>query len=357
MSIEGTVRLPIAERDPLLRILSRLLIAVLALVVAGLLVWLTPGYTDELDGDVSFADAMYFATVSLSTTGYGDIVPVTDGARLIHTIVITPLRILFLLVLIGATVEALASNTREQIRVNRWRRALQQHTVVVGYGVKGRSAVSSLIDNGIDPKSIVVVDGNQLAVSEANDNGLTAILGDATRADVLRRAEVARAGRVVVTTDRDDTSILATLTARQLNPTAEISVAVREASNVSIARQGGANTVVPSSDAVGRILGLATVSPPLGHMLEDLISTGTGLEVAEREVTAREEGRAPKQIEDVVLAVLRDGEMLPFHSPAIGHLVRGDRIIVVRPSEELPWSVPAPGSMAEQDDDDDDEMI
>jgi voltage-gated potassium channel len=355
MASEVTVRLPIAERDPFLRMLSRLLIAVAALFVAGILVWLTPGYTDNKDGNVSFADAMYFATVSLSTTGYGDIVPHSDSARLAHTIFVTPLRVIFLLVLIGATVEALATSSRHQIRVNRWRRSLQQHTVVVGYGVKGRSAVASLIDNGIDRDSIVVVDGNHLAVSEANDNGLTAILGDATRADVLRRADVPRAGRVVVTTDRDDTSILVTLTARQLNPTAEISVAVREASNVSIARQGGANTVVPSSDAVGRILGLATVSPPLGHILEDLISTGTGLEVAEREVAAREEGRAPKQIDDVVLAVLRDGDLLPFHSPAIGHLVRGDRIIVVRPSGELPWSVPAPASASDQDDDD--EMI
>lgn len=358
MASDVTVRLPVAERDPFLRILSRLLVAVAALFVAGIVVWLMPGYTDTKDGNVSFADAMYFATVSLSTTGYGDIVPVSDDARLVHTLAITPLRILFLIVLIGATVEALASSTREQIRINRWRKSLHQHTVVIGYGVKGRSAVSSLIDNGIDSTSIVVVDGNQLAVSEANDKGLTAILGDATRADVLNRAEVSRAGRVVVTTDRDDTSILATLTARQLNPTAEISVAVREASNVNIARQGGANTVVPSSDAVGRIVGLATVSPPLGHMLEDLISTGTGLEVTERDVSAREEGRAPKQIDDVVLAVLRDGDMLPYHSPAIGHLLRGDRIIVVRPAEELPWSVATPSSGSDEDtDDEDDEMI
>jgi voltage-gated potassium channel len=358
MANEGAIRLPVTERDPLRRIASRLLAAVLFLFIAATVIWMTPGYTDEVDGNVSFGDAFYFATVSLSTTGYGDIVPVTPEARLVHTIVITPLRILFLLVLIGATVEALATSTREQIRINRWRKSLHQHTVVIGYGVKGRSAVTSLIDNGVDPNSIVIVDGDRLAVSEANDKGLTAILGDATREDVLNRADISRAARVVVTTDRDDTSILATLTARQLNPAAEISVAMREAANVNIARQGGANTVVPSSDAVGRILGLATVSPPLGHMLEDLISTGTGLEVTEREVSAREEGRAPKQIDDVVLAVLRDGDMLPYHSPAIGHLLRGDRIIVVRPSEDLPWAVPSPDARPSEDtDDEDDEMI
>jgi voltage-gated potassium channel len=343
MAMDGTVRLPVTERHPFRRILGRLLTAVALLVLAAFVVWVTPGYVDEADGDVSFSDALYFATVSLSTTGYGDIVPVTGTARAIHTAIVTPLRILFLLVLIGATVEALASSTREQLRVNRWRKTLEDHTVVIGYGVKGRSAVTSLIDNGVAPESIVIVDGNHLAVAEANDKGITAIVGDATRADVLHRAEITRARRIVITTDRDDTSILATLTARQLNPDAEISVAVREAENVNIARQGGANTVVPSSDAVGRILGLATVSPPLGHILEDLISTGRGLEVTERNVTPREEGRALRQLDDLVLAVLRDDDvgvqqMYPYHSPSIGHVLRGDKLIVVRPSEDLPWA-------------------
>jgi voltage-gated potassium channel len=352
MAMDGTIRLPVTERHPFRRILSRVLAAIALLMLAAVVIWVTPGYVDEVNDDVSFPDALYLATVSLSTTGYGDITPVTPTARTVHTAVVTPLRILFLLVLIGATVEALATSTRQQIRVNRWRRTLQDHTVVIGYGVKGRSAVTSLIDNGVDPETIVVVDGNQLAATEANDRGLTAIVGDATRAEVLNRAEITRAGRIVITTDRDDTSILATLTARQLNATAEISVAVREAENAAIARQGGANTVVPSSDAVGRILGLATVSPPLGHVLEDLISTGQGLEVTERDVSPREEGRAPKQIDDVVLAVLRDQDMHPYHSPAIGHLLRGDRLIVVRPSEDLPWA-----PRRDADTDIDEEMI
>ena len=348
MAMDGSVRLPVSGVNPFVRIIRRLLLAVALLFVAAIAVWVTPGYTDEVDGRVSFGDALYLATVSLSTTGYGDITPVTPTARTVHTIVITPLRVMFLLVLIGATIEALASSTREQIRANRWRKTLQDHTVVIGYGVKGRSAVASLIENGVAQESIVVVDPSQLAVSEANQKGLTAIQGDATRSEVLHRAEARRARRIVITTDRDDTSVLATLTARQINPKAEISVAVREADNIPLVRQGGADTVIPSSDAVGRMLGLSSVSPELGHVLEDLITTGQGLEVTERDVAPREEGRAPKQLDDVVLAVLRDGSLLPYHSPAIGHLVRGDRVIVVRPSEQLPWAPRATSSTDEE---------
>lgn len=338
MAMEGSVRLPVSDVRPLYRIARRLLLAVGFLFLAAAVVWLTPGYTDEVDGNVTFLDALYLATVSLSTTGYGDITPVTELARTMHTLVITPLRVLFLIVLIGTTVETLATTTREQFRINRWRKTLRDHTVVVGYGVKGRSAITTLLDNGMPKDKIVVIDPDQVAANEATDKGLTAIVGDATRSEILSRAKVAEARRVLVTTDRDDTNVLVTLTVRQLNANAEVSVAVREAENVELVRHSGANTVVPSSDAVGRILGLSTISPFLGHVLEDLLATGEGMEVAERDVTPREEGRTTKQIDDVVLAVLRDGNLLPFHSPAVGHLVRGDRVIVVRASERLPWA-------------------
>ena len=49
------------------------------------------GYRD-LDGSVSLLDCLYYSTVSITTTGYGDIVPVSDSARLLTTFVVTPLR-------------------------------------------------------------------------------------------------------------------------------------------------------------------------------------------------------------------------------------------------------------------------
>ena len=348
MEVEGSVRLPAIVLDPVRAIVRRVLIALGVLAVVVFVVWIDrTGYNDTSDGEVDLLDALYYSTVSLSTTGYGDITPVSDTARIVNVVLITPLRVLFLIVLVGTTLEALTSRGREQLRLNRWRKTLRDHTVIVGYGVKGRSAVATLLSNGVAANRIVVVDPSPASIAEANELGLVGILGDATRSDVLRRARVPEATQIIVTTGRDDASVLSTLTARQLNPRAEIVVAVREEENVALVRQGGANSVIVSSDAVGRLLGLATVSPALGNVLEDLISTGEGLEVAERDVTPREEGRIPRQVDDLVIAVVRDGAALPYHSPAIGHLLRGDRIIVVRPAEELPWA-PRPGGSTDE---------
>ncbi|TDD72450.1 Ion channel protein [Jiangella aurantiaca] len=325
--------------DPLRLLTKRVIIALAVLVLTALLVYVDrDGYNDNSDGSVDLLDAFYYTTVSLSTTGYGDITPVSDTARLVNIVLITPMRVLFLIVLIGTTLETLTTRSREQVRLNRWRKKLRDHTVVIGYGVKGRSAVNTMLANGISTETLVVVDPDPAAIAEANEQGLVAVMGDATRTEVLRRAGVPTASRIVITTARDDASVLATLTCRQLNQTANIVVSVREADNLALVRQGGADEVVTSSDAVGRILGLATVSPALGHVLEDLTTSGVGLEVAERLVSPREEGKQPRQITDLVVAVVRDGDELPFHSPAIGHLVRGDRIVVIRASEEYPWA-------------------
>ncbi len=340
------MRLPATGLDPVRSILRRVLIALAVLAVVVFVVWIDrDGYNDTSDGSVDLLDAIYYSTVSLSTTGYGDITPVSDSARLVNIVFITPLRVLFLIVLVGTTLEALTSRGRMQLRLNRWRKALRDHTVIVGYGVKGRSAAATLLSNGYPAEKIVIVDPNAESVADANENGLVGVLGDATRSDVLHRAGVPDATEIIITTARDDSNVLATLTARQLNPTAEIVAAVREAENQALVRQSGADTVIISSDAVGRLLGLATVSPALGTVLEDLITTGEGLEVAERDVQPREVGQVPRKLDDLVIAVVRDQQVLAYHSPAIGHLVQGDRVVVVRPAEEQPWA-PRPGTGA-----------
>jgi voltage-gated potassium channel len=172
--------LPQPEIGPVRAVLQRLVIALLVLLMVATIVWLDrDGYRD-VDDRLTFLDALYYSTVSLSTTGYGDITPVTQEARLINILVVTPLRVMFLIVLVGTTLEVLTQRTREQLRQNRWRSSLRDHTIVVGYGTKGRSAVRALLDDGFSRDQIVVVDPEVDHIAEAGDDGLAAIHGDGT---------------------------------------------------------------------------------------------------------------------------------------------------------------------------------
>ena len=342
------VSLPERTRSPWWELGRRLLLAVAILSGTVLLVWFDrTGYSDNSDGSVDFLDAIYYTTVTLSTTGYGDIAPVSDQARMVNAFVITPARIAFLVLLIGTTLEVLASQGREMLRIAQWRKHMQDHVVVVGYGTKGRSAVETLVSKGRARESIVVVDPSPEALADAHADGLAVITGDATRRGVLRRAGVAEAEQVIITTDRDDSNVLATLTVRQLNPDAWIVAAVREQENAPLMKQSGADSVITSSEAVGRLLGLSSLSPTLGSVMEDLLTYGEGLEVAERELLVNEVGKQPQSLPDQVISVVRDEKVYRYFDPVVSLLARGDRLIVVRPSRELPWA-PRPGTHNEE---------
>ncbi len=322
------VRLPSGDRSPLRALLLRVgaaagvLLIMFAIVVAD-----RSGYTDSADGNVSVLDALYYTTVSISTTGYGDLVPVSTAARLITSLVITPLRVLFLGLLVASAFEVLTQRTRDDFRVHRWKARTRMHTVVIGYGTKGRAAIATMRANGAPAGSFLVVDRQPDLIAEANADGIAGIIGDATRASVLRQAKVADAAYVVIAPDRDDTAVLITLTARQLNPTAVITASIRESENEPLLLQSGANAVITSSEAAGRLLGLAALSPLVSHVFEDLLVHGAGLEIIEREVHSAEVGQAPAG-GDQIIAVVRGGVAMPFDAAAA--LTATDRVVVVR---------------------------
>lgn len=56
---------------------------------------------DTLDGHVDFIDILYFTTVTITTVGYGDIVPVTPQARLFEALIVTPIRLFVWLIFLG----------------------------------------------------------------------------------------------------------------------------------------------------------------------------------------------------------------------------------------------------------------
>ncbi len=333
---QALVSLPARSSTPARELGKRALIAVGLLVIVVSLVYFDRGaYTDNWDGSVTLIDAIYYATVTITTTGYGDITPIAPHSRVINSVLITPLRILFLVLLVGTTLEVLANEGRRMIRDTRWRRRMRNHVVVVGFGTKGRSAVDTLQNNGTNPSQVVIIDSRPQSIGEANLRGFAAIEGDATRREVLRRAEIIKAREVIITLDRDDSAILVTLTVRQLNPSAHVVVAVREDDNASLVRQSGANAVITSSEAVGRLLGLSAVSPNLGTVIEDLLSTKEGLEVGERQVRKEEVGLSPDEVRgDRVIAVVRNKTLRRFFDPTVAKLETGDQVVVVRHAHE-----------------------
>src|SRR5688572_4864927 len=96
---------------------------------------------DNIDGHVNFSDVIYFTMISATTTGYGDIVPVTDRARLFDALIVTPVRIFFILILAGTAYTFVIKRTWDKWLMQRIQKNLHNHVVVAGFGVSGSEAV------------------------------------------------------------------------------------------------------------------------------------------------------------------------------------------------------------------------
>jgi voltage-gated potassium channel len=300
----------------------------LVLFIATIVTIQRNGYQDGSDGAVSVLDALYYASVSVTTTGYGDITPVSDAARLVDVLLVTPARLMFLVLLVGTTMEVLTDQSRHALATRRWRKRVNDHYIICGYGSTGRSAIRALRAQGMTDDQFVVIEPDPATAGDAMADGLVTVVGDASSTTVLRSAQIDRAAAVVVTPNRDDTAVLVTLTARELRPKVTIVAGVRNEENLHLLRQSGADSVIHSADAVGRLLGLATTSQPVAKVLDDLLLPGSGLDVVETGAVQLPDGRWGAPSGTRPLAIVRDGDQYEIDDTL--PIERGDRLVVLR---------------------------
>jgi voltage-gated potassium channel len=288
---------------------------------------------DNYDGNLSFVDIIYFTMISATTTGYGDIVPVTERARLFDALVVTPVRVFFVLIFIGTAYTFIFRRTWDKWVMARLQSKLCDHIVIAGFGTSGAKSVNELIARGTDPKRIVVVDPDEAALAQAEDLGCVIVNGDATRDQTLQAVKIVEAKAMMISAGRDDTSILICLTCRHLAPHLTISITVRAEDNELLARQAGANVVINPVSFAGLLLASSVQGPQLADYLADLASTAGRVHLAEREVAPTEYGKPLRAITTGVgVRIYRGGTPIGFWEDKADFLQPGDRIVEIVPS-------------------------
>jgi voltage-gated potassium channel len=311
-----------------------------AALVAGLLVltvavhWFErDGLKDTLDGVISFSDVLYFTMISITTTGYGDIVPITTEARMFDALVVTPIRIFFVLIFIGTAYTFVFRRTWDKWRMKQLQKTLCGHVVVAGFGTSGSEAVDELIARGTAAQDIVVIDASEAALERAESLGCAVVDADATRDKTLQAVRIADAKAMIVTAGRDDTSILITLTARHLAPELPISIAVRNEDNELLARQAGATTVINPVSFAGLLLAGSTQGLHISDYIADLASSSGRVRLAERTVTDNECGKPLADLaQGLGLRIYREGQPYGFWEPEAQALMPGDCIVEILPT-------------------------
>ncbi|MDX3910136.1 MAG: potassium channel family protein [Sphingobium sp.] len=288
------------------------------------------GLRDNVDGAVSFVDILYFTAVTITTVGYGDIVPVTPQARLFDTFVVTPIRLFVWLIFLGTAYTFVFQRTWDRIRTRMIEKTLYDHHIVCGFGAGGEAAVTELIRQGIDPKAIVVIDCDPERVAIAVELGVTALTGDATHNATLDAACVDCAKALLVAPGRDDTAALIVLSARQLNPTIPISASVRAVENEDLLSQAGAASIINPVSLGGHLLARSSTHRGAVDYIRDLAAADGRVALHERLATASEVGRSLRSIgPGLAVRLLRAGRAIGFWEEAAETIEAGDAIIEI----------------------------
>lgn len=309
----------------------RALLAVALIGVALAVHWFDrDGLRQSSGAPVTFADILYFTMITVTTVGYGDIVPVTQQARLFDTFLVTPIRLFVWLIFLGTAYDFLLKRVWERWRMSVIQKQLRDHVVIAGFGNSGSEAASELIRRGAHPDTIVVIDENAGALRNAEALGVAVMEGNATRDAALKAVRLGAARALIVAAGRDDTSILIALTARRIAPTLPISVVIRSQDNEAIARQAGANTVINPASFAGLMLAGSTQGEHLADYMADLAAADGRVALRERSVTDAEVGKALRDIATGLgHRIYRGDSVIGFWEAEAARLQPGDVILEV----------------------------
>lgn len=294
------------------------------------------GLRDNVDGSVSFVDVVYFTMITVTTVGYGDIVPVTDRARMFDTFVVTPVRIFVWLIFLGTAYTFALRNTWERWRMAAIQRRLDGHTIICGYGATGAEAADELLRRGCRADAIVVVDEDEAALRNAAELGLATVHGDATHNAVLEAAGLQRARALIVAPGRDDTAVLIALTARRLATHVPVSTAIRQAENEVLARDAGAAVIVNPISFGGQLLAGSSMGTHIAEYVSDLITSHGQIALKERPAMPGEVGQHLRDLQPGRgLRIYRGSETLGFWQ-AEAVVQAGDTVIEIVPTSKAP---------------------
>jgi voltage-gated potassium channel len=307
-------------------------ITVLLLITAVFLIFVIDrdGLKDQIDGHVSVADVFYFTMVTITTVGYGDIVPVSETARLIDAFFVTPVRVFIWLIFLGTAYQLVVQRFIEEWRMLRLQRELRDHVILCGYGHSGSIAAGELIMRGWDPERILVIESDRDQVARVAERGLIGLHGDASSEEMLRVAGVTRAHSVIVSVGRDDTTALVVLTVRSLASKVRVIANVREPENIKLLRAGGADEIISPPRFGGFLMADAVDNHGTVGFVSELLSYRGDYQLMERAPHEHEIGKLAREVPGtVVIELRRDGRRLYCWQDTALRIAAGDRLLAV----------------------------
>ncbi len=318
-----------------------LLFATVLVVVLGTI----GGYLAESPVNSSFrnlGDSLWWTIVTMTTVGYGDIVPITAAGRIIGGICMIggPILMVSAVGSIGASL------------YNRWTKGVKGmgqvkskgHIVICGWNKKAKDIIDELRVSELHDRSITIID-DRIDAKPVDDAKVSFVRGNASELSVLNRANIAGAGFAIVLAEdntpiADQKTVLTVLAIEKASPSIVSCAELNDANNEEHLMRAGCSIVINASVLASRLLAMSLQNPVVNRIIKELVSQ-EGNEIYRVTVPQQYVGRPfvdtmpemKKLYGIIAIGIERDGECLINPSASLP-LQASDLLLVI--SEETP---------------------
>jgi voltage-gated potassium channel len=323
------------KSSPLKTLGYRLLFIFVLLCIIAIAFWLDrEGLEDTRDGEIDQVDVIYFTAITITTTGYGDIHPNSTFSMLFDSFVATPMRAVIWILFIGTAYQLVIQQYMEERRMKKLQKELNNHVIIAGYGNTGRAVAKELLAKHHKKEQIIIVDPDGRAINDAAEDGFFGILGDPSKEAILSKSVVEKANCIIIATSRDDTNVLISLTAKDMNKNVKIIARGNQEENTKLLLRSGADIIISPSIAGGHLMAAAIQNEHLAQLMQDMLTAKHGLRSGEREVSSQEIGKRPKELRGIIIiGVHRQGRLLDIKEMEETKLKAGDRLIFLEKTQ------------------------
>jgi voltage-gated potassium channel len=128
---------------------------------------------------------------------------------------------------------------------------LKSHSIIVGGGRVGEE-ISRVM--ALKKRNFLIIESDAKIVDSLKKKKYIVIEGDALKEEILKKAGIEKASKIILTLPKTESNILITLTAKEINPKIEIHSRCENSSLVSKLKRAGAKVVtVPEIVAADKI--------------------------------------------------------------------------------------------------------
>ncbi len=250
----------------------------------------------------SWVDAFYMTVITMTTVGFGEVVPLDDTSK-----VFTIFLILGSVVIVGyalsiITEYILSKNDIEELKHKKMQKQIDSfsnHIVICGYGRNGKQASRKLRAYN---KQFVVIEKNKEMEERLQLDEVPYVIGNANEDEVLIMAGVDRADCFISALPNDADNLFVVLSARQLNKSINIISRASNESSYDKLKFAGANNVILPDKIGGDHMASLVVVPGLMEFVDNLSIVGkSNINIEEVAVEKLYDTNQPKTIKDLDL--------------------------------------------------------